>query len=547
MARAFLAGAAILAGTALRPAQAESSFGQATHADETAMAIPRVQPPAGTNGVGLPQPLPPSEAARIRRIFALQKKSQIPEAVAETARLTDTTLLGHILADRYLSPRYRATATELSDWLGHYADLPDACTVYGLLLKRLPSGDKPPEAPHCPVLTSASGPALSPAASRAAATARVALVRGRTDAAYREGRAAFVRSGGRDAEAAYVAGLAAWRRGDASAAGTLFEAAALSDESGSGLRAAAAFWSARAHIRVAIGHPADDSWRSWMLRAANEPLTLHGMLARRLLGMRLQASLQNPILTDADTAAITALPAGRRAFALLQVQEPGRAEAELRRLWPVARTDKPLARALLLTASAAGLQSLAADIAGIASSETGGMKVPPLKPRGGFSLSPALVYAVTHVESNFNPASVSGAGANGLMQLMPVAAAAISTSTLADEEVATLLRDPGQNLRMGQKYLLYLSRDALAGDNLLYVLASYNAGPNAVQRWNKADADDPLLFMETIPNDETRRFVLHTLINLWMYEARFHSPSPSLDALAAGEWPLFSPEVRMVH
>jgi soluble lytic murein transglycosylase-like protein len=544
MARAFFAGAAILAGSALRPAHSESSNGPATHADETAMAIPRVQPPAGANGVGLPQPLPPSEAARIRRIFAFQKKNQIPEAVAETARLSDTTLLGHILADRFLTTRYRATATELSDWLGRYADLPDACSVYGLLRKRLPAGEKPPVAPICPTFASASLPLVSPASSRAASSARAALVRGRTDLAYRNGRAAFIRSRGKDGEAAYVAGLAAWQRGDARAAGTLFEAAALADEAGPGLRAAAAFWAARARIREASGHPGDEAWRHWMLRAADEPLTLHGMLARRLLGMRLRDSLQNPVLTDADTAAIAALPQGRRAFALLQVREQGRAEAELRRLWPEARADKPLARALLLTASAAGLQNLAADIAGTGSTAASSMKVPALHPRGGFSLNPALVYAVTHVESNFDSASVSGAGANGLMQLMPVAAAAISTGATREE---TWLRDPGQNLRIGQKYLLYLSRDGLAGDDLLHVLASYNSGPTAVQHWDKADADDPLLFLETIPRDETRRFVQHTLVNLWMYEARFQSPSPSLDALAAGQWPLFSPEVRTLH
>jgi soluble lytic murein transglycosylase len=547
VARVFLAGAAILAGSALRPAHAERSNGLATHADETAMAIPRVEPPAGANGVGLPQPLAPSEAARIRRIFALQKKSQIPEAVAETARLSDTTLLGHILSDRYLGGRYRATATELSDWLGRYADLPDACTVYGLLLKRLPAGAKPPAAPSCPTLASASDPMVSPSVSPAANTAREALVRGRTDTAYRQGRAAFARSSGKDGEAAYVAGLAAWRRGDTSTAGALFEAATLAGKAGPGLRAAAAFWAARAHVRDAIGHPGDDSWRPWMLRAADEPLTLHGMLARRLLGLRLQASLQNPVLTDADTAAIANLPEGRRAFALLQVQQPGRAEAELRRLWPAAQNDKPLSRALLLTASAAGLTNLAADIAGTSSSFASRMPVPALHPRGGFNLSPALVYAVAHVESNFDADVVSDAGANGLMQLMPVAAAAISSHPLAEDDVATLLKDPAQNLRMGQKYLMYLSREDIAGDNLLHVLASYNSGPNAVQHWDKADADDPLLFMETIPNDETRRFVQHTLLNLWIYAARFHSPAPSLDELAAGEWPRFSPEVRTLH
>ena len=78
-ARAVLAGAAFLAGTAMRPAQGASGAGAS---DELAMAVPRVHLPAGLSGVGLPQPLPPSEAARIRRIFALQRRGANPEAVA---------------------------------------------------------------------------------------------------------------------------------------------------------------------------------------------------------------------------------------------------------------------------------------------------------------------------------------------------------------------------------------------------------------------------------------------------------------------------------
>jgi soluble lytic murein transglycosylase-like protein len=169
--------------------------------------------------------------------------------------------------------------------------------------------------------------------------------------------------------------------------------------------------------------------------------------------------------------------------------------------------------------------------------------MPALHPRGGFWLDPALVYAVAHVESNFDSGVVSGAGAHGLMQLMPVAASALSRHPDAPG-IQTLLKDPGQNLRMGQEYLLYLSHKDRAGDDLLHVLASYNSGPGAVQRWDNVATDDPLLFIETIPCAETRRFVQHTLTNLWLYAARFRIQAPSLDALASGTWPRFTPEIR---
>jgi soluble lytic murein transglycosylase len=83
----------------------------------------------------------------------------------------------------------------------------------------------------------------------------------------------------------------------------------------------------------------------------------------------------------------------------------------------------------------------------------------------------------------------------------------------------------------------------MAGDDLLRVLASYNSGPAAMQKWANAADNDPLLFLETIPLTETRHFVHQTLTNLWFYAARFSLPSPSLDALAAGTWPRFTPEL----
>src|SRR4029077_10136786 len=103
-ARAFLAGAALLASASAQKAFAQPQDGIGP--DDVAMAIPRVAP-RGASGVALPQPLPPSEAARIRRIFALQARGDIPAALRETTELDTSTPLGHamqgyILADRYL-------------------------------------------------------------------------------------------------------------------------------------------------------------------------------------------------------------------------------------------------------------------------------------------------------------------------------------------------------------------------------------------------------------------------------------------------------------
>ena len=49
-------------------------------------------------------------------------------------------------------------------------------------------------------------------------------------------------------------------------------------------------------------------------------------------------------------------------------------------------------------------------------------QLPQLQPAHGFHVDPALVYALTRLESNFNANAVSPAGARGLMQIMPVTA-----------------------------------------------------------------------------------------------------------------------------
>ena len=82
--------------------------------------------------------------------------------------------------------------------------------------------------------------------------------------------------------------------------------------------------------------------------------------------------------------------------------------------------------------------------------------VPRLRPAGGFSVDPALVYALTRIEFNFDPAAMSPAGARGLMQIMPVTAQYImgDLSSMPDR-----LHDPASNLEIGQRYIC-LSRAA---------------------------------------------------------------------------------------
>src|SRR5271166_6588200 len=119
-ARAFIAGAAILAGAFTSAAHGQtpaSGNGKGIHAaDEAAYAAPRV-PQRAAPEVAFPQPLTPGDVALMRRIFAFQAAGNIPEAVRSISELEKPLLLGTVLADRYLGRFHRSTADELSDWL----------------------------------------------------------------------------------------------------------------------------------------------------------------------------------------------------------------------------------------------------------------------------------------------------------------------------------------------------------------------------------------------------------------------------------------------
>ena len=85
-----------------------------------------------------------------------------------------------------------------------------------------------------------------------------------------------------------------------------------------------------------------------------------------------------------------------------------------------------------------------------------------------YAVSPALIDAIAHVESRYNPAAVSPARAIGIMQLMPGTA----------RELGVDPRDPAANIRGGTAYLRKLL-NRFDGD-LVRTIAAYNAGPGAV-------------------------------------------------------------------
>ncbi len=110
-------------------------------------------------------------------------------------------------------------------------------------------------------------------------------------------------------------------------------------------------------------------------------------------------------------------------------------------------------------------------------------------------VDPALVKAVIAVESAFQPDAVSPKGAMGLMQIIPETGARYGVAADKKRSAAQKLLDPAINLRVGTLHLSNLL--ALFPGHLELALAAYNAGENAVQRYDN----------KVPPYPETREYV----------------------------------------
>ena len=151
--------------------------------------------------------------------------------------------------------------------------------------------------------------------------------------------------------------------------------------------------------------------------------------------------------------------------------------------------------------------------------------------QGDYPVDKALVHAIARRESEFDPAVMSGVGARGFMQLMPGTAQEVAGWLGMDYDRTRLMQDPAYNAVLGAEYLRSLARRF--DGNVMMMAAGYNAGPGRPIQWNERFGDprrgevDPIDWIEFIPFDETRNYVMRVAESLPVYRARLgRDPHP---------------------
>lgn len=472
--------------------------------------------------------------------FDALRRGDLELARNSARQAKDRVLLGQVEFERLFHPSHVATYDELAAWLETYSDLPMANRVYTLAMRRLPDGAAEPKRPGG-LLSRTWASLTSPGdggVNDPAKAARVALNNDDLPGAYEMGQ---------QIGDWWTAGLAAWRMDQHAEAFRAFEHVAQDPTEDPWVRSGGAFWAARA---------AGQSGRQervveYLRQAARWPATFYGQIALHQLGEEpvienmgprpYEATLQRaafaPEPLGVDTRALNAFiqsdEDARRTVALYEVGRRSDAELAARNGLRAANGDNAArqmwAGLYRLVSSSRAVQSEASRIDAIR------YPMPELQPMGGFTIEKALVYAIARKETDFNANARSGAGAYGLMQVMPTTAAHM-TGDQGYVRTPQRLLDPAVNMKLGQDYVNRLFQiESFQGD-LLKAVASYNAGPGpmlAAIRKLGADAD-PLLLIETIDVPQAREYVEKVVAAYWIYQRMMGGPVKTLEALASG-------------
>ena len=144
----------------------------------------------------------------------------------------------------------------------------------------------------------------------------------------------------------------------------------------------------------------------------------------------------------------------------------------------------------------------------------------------------AFLLGIARQETEFNTSIISGAGARGILQIMKGTATHVCRTYRIKCHHDKLVKDPSYNTMLASAYI----GDRMSEFSGSYILGltSYNAGPGRTRQWIREFGDprksfiDPLDWIERIPIEETRRYVVKVLSNIQIYRARLGQEDTAL-------------------
>ena len=286
--------------------------------------------------------------------------------------------------------------------------------------------------------------------------------------------------------------------------------------------ARAAYWQGRAYEDLGKAEEAKAAFG----KAAEQPVAYYGQLARAKLGLA-RLPLRRTLAAGLDT-----LPGHRAVRLLYRIGERDLATLMLNDLAQRLHTTEALeaiaaiarretdARAQVGIGKAALQRGFPLDMTAYPVSG-----IPDFDVLGD-PMERAIVHAIARQESAFDPSAMSGAGARGLMQMMPATARETARRAGLPFDWDKLGQDPLYAARMGAAHLNDLLKE-WRGSYIL-TFAAYNAGSPNVKKWIAAYGDprdpevDAVDWVERIPFSETRNYVQRVMENLQVYRERLN-------------------------
>lgn len=285
----------------------------------------------------------------------------------------------------------------------------------------------------------------------------------------------------------------------------------------------AGYWEGRAHEALGNGESAQAAYAY----GAEYQTSFYGLLAAEKAGIAMDPALAGGARPSGwQTAGFTASPVFEAAMLLQRAGKPDLAERffthlaeglsvpELEQLADLALSlDEP--HIALVIAKQAAARGAILPHAYFPVTELGRMDLPVAR---------ELALAIARRESEFDPAVISHAGAQGLMQVMPGTARMMAAKLGEPAQVEKLTSDWRYNVRMGSTYLAHLQEEF--GNSTVLVAAGYNAGPRRPRDWITALGDprapgvDAVDWIEHVPFTETRNYIMRVMEAIPIYRAR---------------------------